>query len=70
MKKIRKITDKMLCFGSDFKCLLNGNGLNDGLISKLTSELYYRPNGFNSLYIVSCDVRESVRREVFFKLRK
>lgn len=66
MKITRKITDRVLCLRSDFTGALHDNGL----ASKLTSETYYRPNGFHSLYIASCDTREAVRHTVFFKLCK
>ena len=66
MKLTRKITDKVLCLRSDFTGALHDNGL----ASKLTSETFYRPDGFNSLYIASAQTREDVRRIVFFKLCK
>lgn len=66
MKPTRKITDKVLCLRSNFSGALRTNGLS----YKLSSETFYRPDGFNSLYIASAQSREDVRRIVFFKLCK
>ena len=66
MKLTRKITDKVLCLRSNFSGALRTNGLS----YKLSSETFYRPNGFNSLYDASAQTREAVRHTVFFSLCK